>query len=163
MEAREETCSVHDDAHSFTLPPCTGPAVDMLSASCCSPFSYLCAHLWKMKCSCGLSPTLWASETVARGPLTSSASLSRSPAVQGMVVRYLLHLLSSCGDLGFLTLYIFFFIQNKTIFSTLKKEKKKKKSQMFCAFLRQHCVPGCILGLNMEIPESELVYLESYS
>lgn len=31
---------------------------------------------------------------------------------------------------------------------------------MFCAFLRQHCIPGCILGLNMETPESELFYLE---
>lgn len=38
--------------------------------------------------------------------------------------------------------------------------KKKKKSQMFCAFLRQRCTPGCILGLNMEIPESELLCLE---
>lgn len=36
----------------------------------------------------------------------------------------------------------------------------KKKSQMFCAFLRQRCTPGCILGLNMEIPESELLCLE---
>lgn len=41
--------------------------------------------------------------------------------------RYLPYLLSDCGDLGFLTLYIFFsFIQNKTIFSTLKKKKKAK-------------------------------------
>lgn len=37
---------------------------------------------------------------------------------------------------------------------------KKKKSQMFRAFLRQRCTPGCILGLNMEIPESELLCLE---
>lgn len=40
--------------------------------------------------------------------------------------RYLPYLPSDCGDLGFLTLYIFFsFIQNKTIFSTLKKKKAK--------------------------------------
>lgn len=31
---------------------------------------------------------------------------------------------------------------------------------MFCAFLRQHCIPGCILGLNMETPESELLCFE---
>lgn len=43
--------------------------------------------------------------------------------------------------MGFLTLYISSFVQNKTIFSTLEK---KKKSQTFCAFLRQHCIPGCI-------------------
>lgn len=39
---------------------------------------------------------------------------------------------------------------------------KKKKSQTFCAFLRQHCIPGCILGLNMEIPVLALLYLECH-
>lgn len=73
---------------------------------------------WSGKSSLGLSPALWASEPSLQCTREKPPpNLLVSWDMLGMAaVRYLLHLLSGCGDLGFLTLYIFFLYSKQNNF-----------------------------------------------